>query len=51
MKTLNIICAVVWFASFVALFFGYEPDKVIVGCSFLISGLGFVLGVIDEGGR
>lgn len=39
MKALKWILAVYWGIMFISLFFGYEPDKLVIGCSFLLSAL------------
>lgn len=50
MKTLNVVAILsilYWLSSLVALFFGYEPNKVTIGCSFFITTLMFVNIILD----
>jgi len=39
MLVINLFCAIFWFGLFISLFFGFSPDKVLIGLAFLTSSL------------
>ena len=48
MHVLNMFLAFAWFALFISLFFGFSPDKVLIGIAFLTTSLHFSDAAIYE---
>ena len=47
-KIIYLLGAIIWFILFGAMFFGFEPNKILISIAFFLAGMGSLLLFLEE---